>query len=68
MDQIDRIVRENVERAVRAKDKQLHDMMLRFREQNERMQQVEAHKECFASSIKTLEGHIEELRMQLEAE
>jgi len=38
VEQIDRIVRENVERAVRGKDKQLQELMLRLREQAEKMQ------------------------------
>jgi succinate dehydrogenase/fumarate reductase flavoprotein subunit len=61
VEQIDRIVRENVERAVRAKDKQLQELMLRLREQAEKMQQLETHKECFATSIKALEAQVESL-------
>jgi predicted RNase H-like nuclease (RuvC/YqgF family) len=33
MEQIDRIVKENVDRAVRAKDKQIAEMIAKFKEQ-----------------------------------
>jgi hypothetical protein len=44
MEAIDRIVKENVERAVRAKDKQIADMQQKFKEQQERVAEAEAHK------------------------
>ena len=65
MEAIDRIVKENVERAVRAKDKQIADMMNKFKEQQERVAEAEAVKECFSNSIKSLESQLEEARAQL---
>jgi hypothetical protein len=51
MEAIDRIVRENVERAVRLKDKHIADIMAKSKEQTERMLQIEAHKQCFNNTI-----------------
>ena len=56
MENIDRIVRENVERAVRGREKQIQEMGERYRELQEKNAKVEAHKECFAKSIKSLEA------------
>ena len=67
-DNIERIVRENVERAVRLKDKQIHDINSRFKEQLDKISQLEAHKECYANTIKSLENQLNEVKLQLEAE
>lgn len=65
MEAIEKIVKENVERAVRAKDKQIAEMVHKFKEQQERVAEAEAGKECFSNSIKSLEGQLEEVRAQL---
>jgi predicted nuclease with TOPRIM domain len=68
MESIDKIVKENVERAVRAKDKQIGDMMAKFKEKQEKMAEAEAHKQCFSNTIKSLESQMEEIRQELENE
>ena len=61
MDQIDKIVKENVERAVRAKDKQIAEMLTKFKEQQERVAEAEAHRECYANTVKSLESQIAQI-------
>lgn len=68
VDNIYRIVKENVERALRGRDKQMQEMMQKFNIQQERINQLEAHKECYANTIKSLEKQLEEAKNDLAAE
>ena len=58
---IDKIVKENVERAMRGREKQINEMAAKIKEWQDKVSALEAHKECFANTIRSLEGQIEEL-------
>lgn len=68
VDQIDRIVQENVERAVRAKDKVIAEWQAKVRAEQERAREAEHMKEIYAKSVKQLEERVEKLTQELDEE
>ena len=66
--QIDRIVQENVERAVRAKDKVIIELQARVKAEQEKAREAEQMKEVYGKSIRQLEERVEKVHKELEEE
>lgn len=66
--QIDRIVSENVERAVRAKDKVIFELQARVKAEQEKARDAEQMKEVYAKSIRQLEERVEKVTKELDEE
>ncbi len=68
VDQMDKIIKDNVERALKAREKQFNEVQTRLKESQERITQVENHKKCYSDTIKYLESQISEMREGFEEE
>ncbi len=68
VDQMDKIIKDNVERALKAREKQFQEVHIRLKESLERISVLEDHKKCYSDTIKYLESQISELREGYENE
>ena len=66
--QIDRIVQENVDRAVRAKDKVIFELQTRVKAEQEKARDAEQIKEVYAKSVRQLEERVEKVSKELDEE
>ena len=68
IESMDRIIKDNVERALRTREKQQMELSIRIKEQQEKIQQLEDHKKCYSNTITYLESSIKQLKEELETE
>lgn len=66
--QIDRIVQENVDRAVRAKDKVIFELQTRVKAEQEKARDAEQIKEVYAKSVRQLEERVDKVSKELDEE
>ena len=65
IESMDRIIKDNVDRALKARDRQGVEMHMKCKEQVEKIQQLENCKKCYSNTITYLEGQIKTFKVEL---
>lgn len=65
---MDKIIKDNVERALKTREKHFQELQNKLKESHERVSQLENYKKCYSNTINYLEQQISTLKEELATE